>query len=180
MLNRQYYQACIAEGQTHQTLGTLYLHNHTTLSYQQAQKHYDEALTRFQSVAGHISNSYSADARQNLFVLKSTREEMKRFQSLMQEAEACQEVSEQYSLWLRCSEEILKFEQYDDETPFVHLRESAEKVYGKNSCEYAESLHLYAEFLYTIYSAEEDPIKLNEAKHFCEEAIGMLSSDSPN
>ena len=100
---------------------------------------------------------------------------MKRFQTLMQEAEDCEDVNQQYALWLRCSEEILKFEQYDDETPFVHLRASAEKVFGKESCEYAESLHLYAEFLYTIYSAEEDPIKLNEAKLFCEEAIRIFS-----
>lgn len=172
--NRFYYQACIAEGQTHQTLGTLYLHSHTSSSYQQAQRHYEEALSRFQLVAGHIPNSFIADAKQNLVVLKRTREEMVKYQQLLEKASNCTNSQERYQLWLQCCEEILKFEQYNDETPFIHLKETVEMLYGKESSEYAHCVHLYAEFLYNLYSADEDMVKLNAAKSFCEEAVGMM------
>lgn len=171
--NRLYYQACIAEGQTHQTLGTLFLHGHSVSSYQQAQRHYEEALSRFQLVAGHIPNFFIADAKQNLVVLKRTREEMVKYQELVEKASNCTNTEERYHLWLQCCEEILKFEQYNDETPFIHLKETVEMLYGKESSEYANCVHLYAEFLYNLYSAEEDLVKLNVAKSYCEEATGL-------
>ena len=169
---RFYYEACIAEGQTQQSLGTLYFHQHTVLAYQQAQRHYEDALSCFQLVASHIPASFIQDAKQNLKVLQNTRIAMKEYMELIEKAKSCEESSQKYQLWKQCCEEILKFEQFGDETSFLQLKDTVESLFGKESSEYAECVHLYAEFLYNFYSAEEEPIKLNQAKCFCEEAIG--------
>lgn len=149
----------------------MYFHQHTQLAYQQAQRHYEDALSCFQLVASHIPSSFIQDAKQNLKVLQNTRVAMKEYNELIKKAKSCEEESQKYLLWKQCCEEILKFEQFDDETPFLQLKETVESVFGKESCEYAECVHLYAEFLYNFYSAEEEPTKLNQAKCFCEEAI---------
>ena len=151
----------------------MYFHQHTQLAYQQAQRHYEDALSCFQLVASHIPSSFIQDAKQNLKVLQNTRVAMKEYNELIEKAKSCEEASQKYLLWKQCCEEILKFEQFDDETPFLQLKETVESIFGKESCEYAECVHLYAEFLYNFYSAEEEPTKLNQAKCFCEEAISI-------
>ena len=75
----------------------------------------------------------------------------------------------------------MRLEQYENETPFKALQNSAELVYGKSSFEFADGLHLYAEYLYVLYSGNEDPTKLNQSKAFCETSIAILrSTEQPN
>lgn len=189
--NRAYFHACVEEGQTHislgwvagtfSRLGNLYLHAHTPAGYQQAKLHYEKALSLFQSVASHIDESFVKDARQNLFVLEEMKQKMARFLELVKTAENCGSEEERYKTWRECCEEVLRLEQYENETPFKALQNSAELVYGKSSFEFADSLHLYAEYLYVLYSGNEDPTKLNQSKAFCETSIAILrSTEQPN
>lgn len=170
----QFNKACVAEGQTHLTLGTLQLHLHTTSSYQQAQRHYESAVNLFKMVGEHIPKSFVADAEQNLIVLRSTREEMSKLKKRMEEAEVCEDTKQRWEEWKSICESVMRFEQYDNETPFMKYRDCSDILYGKKSSEYGDSILLYAEYLYYLYSADEEPVKLNIAKESCESAIGRI------
>lgn len=171
VMNRQFYQACVAEGQTHLTLGTLQLHLHTVASYQQAQRHYESALNLFKSAGEHISKSYVADARQNLEVLKSTREEMDKLKKRMEEAETCDDMHRQWESWKSICDSIMRFEQYYNESPFMKYQNSTGIVFGIDSSEYGDSILLYAEYLYNLFSADEEPTKLKASKELCENSL---------
>ena len=166
----------MAEGQTHQTLGTLQLHLHSTSSYQQAQRHYESAVNLFKMGGEHIAKSFVEDAQQNLNVLKTTREEMSKLKKRMEEAEVCEDTKERWEAWKSICESVMGFEQYDNETPFIKYRDCSDILFGQKSSEYGDSILLYAEYLYSLYSADEEPIKLNLAKELCENAIGRIHS----
>lgn len=105
-------------------------------------------------------------------ILERTRTEMTEFLELLKKAEICEDAKNRYDLWNSCCEKVLQFEQYSNETPFIELKNTAEIVYGKKSPEFAESLHLYAEYLYTLYCGVEDPTKLAQSREFCEISLG--------
>ena len=174
LIFRQYYQACIAEGQTHLSLGTLHLHLHTLDGYNQAQREYEAACSCFLAAGDHIDNHFLADARQNLKVLSITKKAMQEYRIAVQRAEEEENNEKKLVLWKGCCEDVLKFEQFVDETPFIQYQNMSEKCHGKNSHEFASSVHLYAEFLYTLYCASEDPTKLNQALRLLEVAIGRV------
>ena len=146
---------------------------HTPAGYQQAKQYYEKALFLFQSVASHIDESLVRDARQNLVVLEDTKKQMALFLELVKKTETCGSEEEKMRGWRECCEEVLRFEQYDNETPFKEYQTSAELLYGKSSPEYASTLHLYAEYLYKNYSGNEDMTKLGESKRCCEACIAI-------
>ena len=125
-------------------------------------------------VGEHISKSFVADAEQNLIVLRSTREEMSKLKKRMEEAEVCEDTKQRWEEWKSICESVMRFEQYDNETPFMKYRDCSDILYGKKSSEYGDSILLYAEYLYYLYSADEEPVKLNMAKKSCESAIGRI------
>lgn len=128
-------------------------------------------MTCFLAAGDHIDAHYVADARQNLLVLQRTREEMKAYLEHVKEAELETDDETKLQFWKDCCEEVLKMEQFVDETPFIQFKNTAEKCHGNNSPVFAKSVHLYAEYLYNLYSASEDTVKLSLAKELCESAI---------
>lgn len=124
-------------------------------------------------MASHIDESLVRDARQNLVVLEDTKKQMALFLELVKKTETCGSEEEKMQGWRECCEEVLRFEQYDNETPFKEYQKSAELLYGKSSPEYASTLHLYAEYLYKNYSGNEDMAKLGESKRCCEACIAV-------
>lgn len=151
----------------------MHLHNHTISEYVHAQREYEAALSCFLAAGDHIDSHYVDDTRQNLLVLQRTRDEMKIYEEHMKEAEQETDDETKLMLWRECCEEVLKMEQFADETPFIQFKNMAEKCHGNKSPIYAKSVHLYAEFLYNLYSASEDPMKLSLAKELCECAISV-------
>lgn len=131
-------------------------------------------MNLFKMVGEHISKSFVADAEQNLIVLRSTREEMSKLKKRMEEAEVCEDAKQRWEEWKSICESVMRFEQYDNETPFMKYRDCSDILYGKKSSEYGDSILLYAEYLYYLYSADEEPVKLNMAKESCESAIGRI------
>ena len=125
-------------------------------------------------VGEHIPKSYVADAEQNLKVLRSTREEMSKLKKRMEEAEVCEDAKQRWEEWKSICESVMRFEQYANETPFMKYRDCSDILFGKKSSEYGDSILLYAEYLYYLYSADEEPVKLNVAKESCESAIGRM------
>lgn len=168
----------MSEGQTHQSLGTLRLHEHTPAGYAEAQRQYEAALTCFLPAGNRIDAHYAADARQNLRVLERTREEMQKYREQVAAAWREKEDEKRLDEWRGCCEEVLKFEQFVDETPFVEFEKTSETCHGKNSVEYAQSLHLYAEYLYSLFSASEDREKLTKAKERLESAMTIYRAKS--
>ena len=99
---------------------------------------------------------------------------MKDYENALQRAEEENHDETKLTLWKSCCEDVLKFEQFVDEHPFIQYQLTSEKCHGKQSREYASSVHLYAEFLYTLFCASEDPAKLDQALHLLEVAAGMM------
>ena len=131
----------------------MHLHNHTIPEYLHAQREYEAALTCFLAAGEHIDPQYVADTRQNLLVLQRTRDEMKMYVEHKSEAEQETDDERKLQLWRECCEEVLKMEQFTDETPFIQFKNTAEKCHGN--------------------SASEDPVKLSLAKELCECAISV-------